>query len=303
MGFRYSRVPLMNLAPEDSFGGGEAILDPGESGTESGGQPGKDPYNEVRKTQRLLAKQQSENQQLRQKLDTMLPQFEKFSQFFSTLEGGGKGEDPEPDDTGRATGLYDKARRMHEMLTSQNPDSPGIGLTVESAQLIKQLMEENKSMKSRFSDMEKKTAMLDNPVAFAEQTFYVSASAALREQLNELYGDDAVASENYEDFERRAGSKLRDIKEKSPNQYMKLLRDNGEMTKFVRSVIESKFPKAYNTREGFRKLDDYGIEDARRDMLLVQSGKVKDPREASRIQAKARQRLLSSMAEDLIPRR
>lgn len=291
------------MSQEGEFGGAPNTpgSEPGDG--DGGGAGGKDPYNEVRKTQRLLAKQQSENQQLRQKLDTILPQFEKFSKFFSTLEGDGGKEGQAPDDSARATSLYEKARRMHDMLTTQNPDSPGIGLTVESAQLIKQLMDENKTLKSKFGEIEKKTAMLDSPIAFAEQSFYVSASAALRDQLNELYGDETAASENYDDFERRAGTKLREIKEKTPNQYMKLLRDNGEMTKFIRGVIESKFPKAYNTRDGFRKLDDYSVEDAQRDMNLVQSGKIKDPRDASRLQAKARQRLFSSMAEDLIPRR
>jgi hypothetical protein len=137
---------------------------------------------------------------------------------------------------------------------------------------------------------------------FAEQTFAVSAAATLKQELESIYGDKAAADENYPDFERTAINRIQALKQKGGSDYLNLLRDPAALNRFVREVVTSKFPKAYNTREGFRKLDDYSIDDAKRDMDLVQSGKIKDPREASRLQAKARQRMLSGMAEHLIQR-
>ena len=278
----------------------------GEPGGDlDGGDPGAQPgqskeYNEVRKTQRLLRKQQEENGQLRQRLDSILPQFEKMSRFMTAFEGGESQEGQEQPDRGAS--LYERAREAHERLKAQNPESNGIGITLESAELIKQLMEENKSLKGKFGDFEKKAEQMNNPMFFAEQTFAVSAAASLRQELEQIYGEKSAADENYPDFERTAIARLRAMKEKGGADYLNLLRDPPTLNRFVREIVTSKFPKAYNTREGFRKLDDYSMDDAKRDMDLVQTGKVKDPREASRLQAKARQRMLSSMAEHLLQR-
>lgn len=279
------------LAPEGEGGGGGDDLGGGNDLPEGQQRQGAnlDPYNEVRKTQRLLKKEQAERQELQNKLAALEGRFSKHSELFDALENRGKSNELPTDPTKiKSDGLLARARQVHQQLSEQG----GLPLTVESAELIQELLQQNEQLKKKFGEVEQQTQNQSRPEYHAEQYFAVTAGAIMNEELEALYGDNAIANENRPDFDRVAIKRFQDMKAKGGSDYLNLLRDPARQKKFIQDVISSKMPKAYNTRDGFKALDSYSLSDAQRDMELVQSGKIKDRNEASRLQAKARQRML-----------
>jgi hypothetical protein len=255
-----------------------------ESGASDGQQqhPQDRSYNEVRKLQRLLEKQNKE-------MEAMRNEFAPLKQRFSQMQGlFGVGNSD--DDEEQPMSYLDKVKKADRYLREQDPDSNGLALTLEGAQLIEQLKEQNAKLLEKVEHM-------SNPQFTAEQNLFVTLEGGIKEEMARFFGEEGV-EDNYPDFERVAISKLKEIRQ-DPKRWMTMLRSPDMQRQFVRAVITAKMPKLDNM-PGWKKVETYSVDDAKRDLsrseALAKQAKEKKSRDlmiqASELAKKARQRLL-----------
>lgn len=283
MFFRHARAlgpdsPASSM--EASFHGGE-----GQGASDAGTKEpqGQDrTYNEIRKLQRLLEKTTKE-------LDTLknehAPLKEQLSRFQSAFGGSSKtGED------GKPKTYLDRVRMADQAVRETNPDSNGLALTLEAAELIEQLREENAKLKQNQDRM-------NSPMFVAEQNMFINLENGIREQMAQVFGEEGI-DDNYPDFEKVALERLREIN-KDQKAWVSIVRSPEKQRQLIREVIAKKMPKLQNV-PGWKRVETYTDADAMRDMQraekMAKEGREKRDRsmieEASKIAAKARQHLL-----------
>ena len=249
-------------------------------------------FNETKKLQRLYEKANKENQELRQQVSGFSTMGERFNQL-SSVFGGQKIETPEGE---RKPTLTERARKAHERMLEAYPDGGGLELTRDTAETAESSWNEVQSLKKKVAEYEAKLGEMRDPMFISEQMMFTNFEGNMVDELVGLYGDEKLALENVPLFRAKAIEKIQALKQSDYSKYVRLVRSASDHKALLRQVISDRIPRAYNTREGFHKLDDYSIEQAQADMARVPT--IKDPQTRRDLQAKARKRLLQQLAED-----
>lgn len=248
-------------------------------------------YSELKKTQRLLSKQQKFIEQLQNQPKSENDHddiIKKLSQVF-----GGKSDD---NDSGNKLSYLDKAKQADAMWREKY--GQGLDLTVEGAEHINQLMTENKKMKEQ---LEQLSSFTSDPQNVAQNLMFVNVENGLKERLTESYGSEDLADTNYPDYERVAIEMLGNIKKTNSKAWNKLIASQAKQKEFIESVVEKKMPN-FSKVKGWQKIEDYSIADAKKDLDRADELAKKGNRaEASRLQEKARQRFLEEQVMRIAP--
>lgn len=284
---------------------------PAQSGNQSGGSPGagaaggggddggdeevpqgldtKKLYNNYRKLERLLTKQQGGTTALENELAGMKKKWEGLSSFF------GHKEDPTPEGEPKPS-LSQRAKAMHQRILDADPNSAGMPLTVDMAQLSEEAYNLVTGQSKKIQELEETVKRLQSPQFAAEGAFYVSLEQALLDGLEQLYGSPDLAQEHYPDLERLA---IEHLKKKKSNvaEWRKMLTSPKLQTEFAEMLVKGRLPGGY-IKKGAQPLEDeYTVE-----MALVDQNKAeellrnpKTRREGSELMKKARRAILPSL--------
>lgn len=253
-------------------------------------------FNETRKLQRLLKKKDEELATLRGEFEPIKKKMSKFDAF----ERAFSGQDEGADEGDEPLSAYDQASRAHQRMIDLDPESPGMPLTVttareatEALKIARQIQEENKRLTEKLS-------MYEKPMYIAEQSMFVNLDGLMRDQVQDLFEDEALANENFEDFERVAIDRLKKLKQTDPSKYRRLVRSSAQQEAFIREVVAAKIPRAFTKRGASPVQDEYSSEQAQHDMHRAMG--MKPGPERAALLKKARQRLLPEMLGVDIPR-
>ncbi len=239
-------------------------------------------HNELQKYKRLYEKQSKEMESMKGELGNIKPMFDTFKQAFG---GGQQQEGAKP------MSYLDKVRATHNQIKEQDPTSNGLALTLEGAELIEQLRQENAALK-------KQTSQNDMPEGVASKQMFVRLEHEIKEKLYDMFSTEELADDNYPDYERVAIKKLQSIRE-NKREWMKLLNNPEKVKELAATIFAEKMPRMDKVA-GWTKVDDYTPAQAQADALradkMTEEAYAKGDRkllaEASRLQTKARQRLL-----------
>ena len=239
-------------------------------------------FNENQKNKRLYEKSLKEIENLRGELGSVKPILDQFRQAF----GGQK-----PTEGDAPMSYLDKVRATHNKIKEEDPNSNGLALTLEGAELIEQLRQENAALKKASSQNEQ-------PEGVASKQMFVRLEHEIKEKLYEMFTTEELADDNYPDYERVAIKKLQAIRE-NKREWMKLLNNPEKVKELANTIFSEKMPRM-DKMPGWQKINDYSPSDAQADEAraekMTQEAYEKGDRkllaEASKLQTKARQRLL-----------
>lgn len=265
----------------DAQGNGSDFQNQGESGSEQQQQQSPDRiYNEYRKLQRLFEKQGKELEALKGEFAPVKSQLSRFQSMFS----GPQVEDDKP------LSYLEKVRRADRSIREADPGSNGLALTLEGAEMLEKIREENNMLKQQMQRM-------SSPQSIAENQMFVMVEGYIKDEIERFFGAEGV-DDNYPDFERVAITKLKEVR-KDPKKWAQIVRSPEAQKNFCRAVISAKMPKI-DKLPGWQKIDTYSIQDAQRDLERSEKLAIKARQERSRdglqqasdLARKARQRLL-----------
>lgn len=284
------RVPPTNAA-QNGDGDGSADDGAGSGQNGNGQQRAMTPeqlYNENRKLQRLLGKQKEEIAGLRGEIDPLKQSLGKFNQFAALF--GGK-EQPVPEGAKKPK-LSERAKALHDAVIANDPESGGIPLTLDMAGISEQAFELVQTQAKKIEELEAQLKMVQSPQHAAEGQMFVSIDGHIRDALEEFLGDAALAEENYDDFEKEAIKKLKELKADRKKWARFLSGGQSVWQQFAQAVVQGKYGGKL-VRKGAQAVEEYSIADAQADQERCKTMEAGPERAA--LFKKARQRLLPEM--------
>lgn len=244
-------------------------------------------FNENRKLSRLLSKSQQQLQGLSAEIEPLKgvkKQFDSFRNLFGAKEEAVAEGVAQPS-------IYDRARKLHERAIEQDPESPGMPLTVDIAQQAHEAFSLVKEQSDVIKKMQAKLEVYEKPMYHAEQVAFVSLANRLEDKVVELFEDQGVANDNYKAFEESAIGMINQMKSTAEGmrKWQRILHSPQQQDAFVQSVIQKRMPRAF-VRRGAEPMEEYSASDAMADQ--ERASKMPAGPQRAQLMKRARQRML-----------